>query len=89
MAHAHHQASTAAEPKPRRRTADPGILGNIRTLILRQLDTTERLLIILWYVEKMSRAEIAKTLNMTAAQVEKFHAAVLGKLRAGAATAAA
>ncbi|MEO1128348.1 MAG: sigma factor-like helix-turn-helix DNA-binding protein [Planctomycetota bacterium] len=59
---------------------DRGILRSIRSAIMQRLSQTERLLIILKYVENMSAEEIALTLDLTVQQVGTMHQNVLSKL---------
>jgi len=53
----------------------------LRSAMLHELTPVERLLVVLWYVERMSSAEIAMTLDMTELQVARTHGLVLAKLR--------
>lgn len=53
----------------------------LRSAMLHDLTPVERLLVVLWYVERMSIAEIAMTLDMTELQVARTHGLVLAKLR--------
>ncbi len=57
--------------------------GSVRDAIVSHLDDTERLLVVLWYAEGLSAAEIGEVLGMPAALVEATHAEVLGRLRGG------
>ena len=59
----------------------PDPLRGIRERIRQSLDETERLLIILWYVEQMTTLEIAQVLDLTEAQVAARHQNILEKLR--------
>jgi DNA-directed RNA polymerase specialized sigma subunit len=53
----------------------------LRSAVLHELLPLERLLVVLWYVERMCVAEIAITLDMTELQVARTHGLVLAKLR--------
>lgn len=53
----------------------------LRSAVLHELTATERLLVVLWYVERMSAKEIAATLDMTELQVARTHGLVVAKLR--------
>ncbi len=53
----------------------------LRAAVLHDLTPVERLMVVLWYVERMSIAEIAITLDMTELQVARTHGLVVAKLR--------
>jgi len=70
-----------AVPKPGRRPTDPADLaGRLRACFLRDLSEAERLLVILWYVERMTPDEIGQTLGMAPTRVEALHEEVLGRM---------
>lgn len=52
----------------------------ITELFLHELSHTERLLAILWYVERMTPEEIALTIDSTPALVKLSHSRILQKL---------
>jgi RNA polymerase sigma factor (sigma-70 family) len=52
----------------------------IRELFLHGLSHEERLLAILWYVERMTPDEIAEALDVTVAQVRVDHSRIIQKL---------
>ncbi len=64
--------------------ASPRMLARVKEAVLHLLSHHERLLLVLWYVERMTVAEIARTLNLTEQQADRMHADVLTKLRLGA-----
>ena len=51
-------------------------------LMAEGLSRTERLVLILYYFEKMTMAEIAKTLNIEQSSVEQIHAAIKQRAKA-------
>lgn len=58
-----------------------GFFERVKDVVLHVLNHNERLLLILWYAEKMSPAEIARTLDLTEQQAVRLHRLVLDKLR--------
>lgn len=58
-----------------------GVLTRVKDAVLHVLSHHERLLLVLWYVERMTLAEIARTLNLTEQQADRMHADILSKLR--------
>jgi DNA-directed RNA polymerase specialized sigma24 family protein len=64
--------------------ATPKMLARVKEAVLHLLSHHERLLLVLWYVERMTVAEIARTLNLTEQQADRMHAEVLTKLRLAA-----
>lgn len=62
----------------------PKMLARVKEAVLHLLSHHERLLLVLWYVERMTVAEIARTLNLTEQQADRMHAEVLTKLRLAA-----
>lgn len=54
--------------------------NEIKELFLHELSHEERLLAILWYVERMTPDEIAETLDVTVAQVRVDHSRIIQKL---------
>ena len=62
----------------------PKMLARVKEAVLHLLSHHERLLLVLWYVERMTVAEIARTLNLTEQQADLMHAEVLSKLRLAA-----
>lgn len=69
-------ATDSAQPQ-----LDGEVRDAIRNAMLHDLSAMERLLVVLWYAERMSAAEIAATLDMTELQVTRAHRLVLTKLR--------
>lgn len=63
------------------RDESPKMLSRVKDAVLHLLSHHERLLLVLWYVERMTVAEIARTLNLTEQQAGSMHADVLSKLR--------
>lgn len=61
-----------------------GMIARVKEAVLHLLSHHERLLLVLWYVERMTIAEIARTLNLSVQQADRMHAEVLLKLRAAA-----
>lgn len=70
-----HAKSTITVDAPTRITRD-----QIKELFLHELSHTERLLAILWYVERMSPEEIAAAMDSTPDDVELHHARIIQKL---------
>ena len=52
----------------------------IREMFLHELSHEERLLAILWYVERMTPDEIAETLDVPVGQVRLDHSKIIQKL---------
>lgn len=63
------------------RSAQRGIDDSIRSSIVHDLPHTDRLLLILWYAERMTPPEIGLVLDMAAAQVVLAHDRIVGALR--------
>lgn len=61
-----------------------GVFVKLKSAVLHLLSHHERLLLVLWYVEQMSPAEVALTLDVTEQQVFRMHSDVLSKLRLAA-----
>lgn len=76
-AQGHKQAATAATTE----CVSTDVRDVLRSAMLHELTPVERLMVVLWYVERMSVAEIAMTLDMTELQVARTHGLVLAKLR--------
>lgn len=75
-----HHAS--AEPgRARAAMGQDDVRGRLRGVILHELTPTERLLVLLWYAERMSPAEVARSLDMTHDQARAMHERVLRRLR--------
>ncbi len=53
----------------------------IRDTILHALSQHDRLLVVLWYVERMSIREIGEVLDLTDQQVRRTHERVVARLR--------
>ncbi len=53
----------------------------VRAAIVHDLTETERLLLLLWYAERMSPEEIGSTLGLSLQRVVALHARVIGRLR--------
>jgi len=73
------QESSMSEHSGRGGCSDPKAV--LKSAILRELSDAERLLIILWYAERMTPEEIAQCLDLTPAQVEKHHEEIMARLR--------
>ncbi|MGP1346585.1 MAG: hypothetical protein ACTS3F_07955 [Phycisphaerales bacterium] len=54
----------------------------IKDAIIRSLSHDQRLLLVLWYVERMHADEIAVVLGTTVARVEQLHDSIVELLRA-------
>jgi DNA-directed RNA polymerase specialized sigma24 family protein len=54
---------------------------NIRDAMLKALSGVQRLVVLLWYAEQMTPAEIAQAVDMTPDQVERHHAEAIRILR--------
>lgn len=63
------------------RETSPSLLQTIRETILHALSQHERLLVVLWYVERMSIREIAEVLDLTDQQVRRTHERIVDRLR--------
>ena len=53
----------------------------IRDVILQELSSEQRLLLMLWYAEQMNPAEIGHVLNLPKANVLQMHDSIVGHLR--------
>lgn len=60
--------------------ADP-VADSIRRVILHEMPAADRLLLLLWYAERMTVDEIASCLHSTPVQIEAAHARALEWLR--------
>ena len=66
--------------------AEPSLTREqIRSAMLRGLNRDEQLLLILWYAERMSPAEIAEVLESTEEHVQVIHDHAIAQLRQTAA----
>lgn len=74
-----HEERTHPHSNGVKEAHDP--LRGIRERIRQSLDETERLLIILRYVEQMTTLEIAQVLDLTEEQVIERHQVIVDKLR--------
>lgn len=59
-----------------------GMFDRIKGAVLHVLNHNERLLLVLWYAERMTPAEVARTLDLTVTQALSLHEQILNKLRA-------
>jgi RNA polymerase sigma factor for flagellar operon FliA len=67
------------------RAADPALEAqrrDLRELILRGFDPTERLLIILYYFEELTMREIGETLGISESRVSQMHTLLVRRIRA-------
>lgn len=71
--------SPTATHAPRLQQRDIG--DPVRSSIVHDLPHTDRLLLILWYAERMTPPEIGLVLDMAAAQVVRAHDRIVGALR--------
>jgi len=55
---------------------------DIRELVTRGLNRAERLIILLYYFEKMTMKEIGETLDLSESRVSQMHSAIMERLRA-------
>ncbi len=62
-------------------TEPVGVMGLVRSAVLHDLSHQERLLVILWHVERMTPAEIGAVLDTTAERVLQMYEAVVARLR--------
>jgi RNA polymerase sigma factor for flagellar operon FliA len=70
---------------PDRRVEDPCLEAqrrDLRELLLRGFDTAERLIVILYYFERMTMKEIGATLGMSESRVSQMHALVVERIKA-------
>lgn len=72
-------AGRTTAPRTRRRS-ETGV--RLRTAMLRDFTTNERLLVLLWYAERMTPPEIGLVLDLTAEQVSRIHEAIITRLHA-------
>jgi len=79
---AHGAVHREERAEPAAANAPAGVLSRVKEAVLHVLSHHERLLLVLWYVERMTLAEIARTLNLTEQQAHRMHADILIKLRA-------
>ena len=83
-------ATYADAPAPEGcRESSASLFQAIRETILHALSQHERLLVVLWYVERMSSREIAEVLDLTDQQVRRTHARIVERLREAITPAAA
>ncbi|HVZ92937.1 MAG TPA: hypothetical protein VG797_00350 [Phycisphaerales bacterium] len=79
-AHDTPRAGESASPHANADTTRAGAT-DVREAMMRDLSHEERLLMILWHAEKMTRAEIAAVLHTTAEQVVNMHDMIIERLR--------
>lgn len=65
-----------------------GVMSLVRSAVLHDLSHQERLLVILWHVERMTPAEIGAVLDTTAERVLQMYDAVVSRLRSAVSKAA-
>jgi RNA polymerase sigma factor for flagellar operon FliA len=68
-----------------KRAPDPSLEAqrrDLRDMILRGFDPTERLLIILYYFEEMTMREIGQTLGISESRVSQLHTLLVERMRA-------
>lgn len=53
----------------------------MQRMILHDLNTAERLLVLLWYAERMSPLEVALALDLTESQAVSMHDRIVARLR--------
>ncbi len=54
----------------------------LRTAILRDFSRTERLLVVLWYAERLTPGEVALVLDLTEDQTVRIHESIISRLNA-------
>lgn len=54
----------------------------MQRMILHELNAAERLLVLLWYAERMSPLEVALALDLTESQAVSMHDRIVARLRA-------
>lgn len=54
----------------------------LQRIILHELSAAERLLVLLWYAERMSPVEVALALDLTESQAVSMHDRIVSRLRA-------
>ncbi len=67
-----------------RRAADPArevLKSDLREFMTRGLSRTERLVLLLYYVEQMTMKEIGETLDLSESRVSQMHSAIVERLR--------
>lgn len=77
------------DPSTTTEETSPSLFQAIRETILHALSQHERLLVVLWYVERMSIREIAEVLDPTDQQVRRTHERIVERLREAIAPAVA
>lgn len=75
-----HASARTAPP----RSLLPAAYTRLKHAVLHALSHHERLLLVLWYAERMTPAEVAMTLDLTEQQARRMHSEVVAKLRASA-----
>lgn len=81
-------AGTPSDPAAREDHAPVGVMSLVRSAVLHDLSHQERLLVILWHVERMTPAEIGAVLDTTAERVMQMYEAVVSRLRSAVSKAA-
>ncbi|MBN8643896.1 MAG: hypothetical protein J0L61_01475 [Planctomycetes bacterium] len=79
-----HPAAVEAPSSSASESLSPRMFSRVKDAILHVLSHRERLMLVLWYVERMTVAEISRTLDLTEQQVARMHADVVAKLHAAA-----
>ena len=67
------------------RTPDPALeaqRNDLREMLLRGFDPTERLLVILYYFEEMTMGEVGATLGISESRVSQLHTLVVARIKA-------
>jgi DNA-directed RNA polymerase specialized sigma24 family protein len=82
-------ADGIAQPGESAIALDPAARTALRSTIVKQLEHRERLLIVLWYAERLSPEEIGLVLGEPAETIRAEHERLLGSLRDVALQAAA
>jgi RNA polymerase sigma factor for flagellar operon FliA len=70
---------------PDERVEDPAMAAqrqDLRELLLKGFDRAERLIVILYYFERMTMKEIGETLGMSESRVSQKHALIVDRIKA-------
>jgi DNA-directed RNA polymerase specialized sigma subunit len=73
-------AVTTGRQSPNTSAPNDDPFRRIKSFVIRELDETERLILILWHVERMAPAEIAVTLGVSEPRVRSLYDDIVGRI---------